>query len=367
MTLFSDLVLAVKNTPAWTNDIKPGILAWAIKEQGENRHLILGGMGELARFADNYFSLHQRKEMVEHYPRTYHLISTTEKDNNYIIFTGPEQCLEGLVEFLHRPKYQEKGSVDDHMTSIEDLLRHVTPAFCPQKGYVESVLSFVPEAEAELRKVGWKPDVVEPAPELTVYSVVNGVLMGPDVNWGWVSNHDFYPRAQTLIGVIHGTACLKGKGQRWPGILESGEWNNPKNVKKQSAHLVFMRDGSIWQAVNLNLPAWHCYGHNANSIGIEFENIGPFEKWQEVFGWFFRFKGKPWEQKIAKKELVLLTSPFSSAKYYQLYTVAQLEKFRAVYPALRIAYPRMKGLVGHNQLNKVDDPWPTFPWPQILS
>jgi N-acetylmuramoyl-L-alanine amidase len=267
---YSNYILAVNATKVWTNNQKPWVLAWAIWEQGENRFAV-NGMGELARYADNYHSLHQRPEMAVHYPCVYHLMNTNEVDNNYVDFASPQEEIEGLMRFLER--YPYKG-FKDHMNTFEELLRFITPAFCPTPGYVERVLSFIPEAEAELRKVGWKPDdenhVPNPIPQPTLgYNIRNGLLYIDDdpVPYFETPNKDKYIKNDPVSIVLHYTASLGFQGNiNW--------FMNPKN--QVSAHLLIGQTGIIAQFVPFHIPAWHSGTtyYNRHSIGIELEGLG---------------------------------------------------------------------------------------------
>ena len=55
--------------------------------------------------------------------------------------------------------------------------------------------------------------------------------------------------------------------------------NTFKNSANQvSAHYVVSQKGEITQMVQLENVAWHCYGFNSESIGIEMEDKGLVEK-----------------------------------------------------------------------------------------
>jgi hypothetical protein len=307
--------------------------------------------------------------------------------------------------FLHRYPY---AGIDFFQPDKRKLLNEFGPIYCPPgyegspahakwvqttgfQTYTDYLFALLPEAVRELRKYGWTgaedvppvvvpPVVVLPPVEPPIllppasYSVINGMLDGPFVHRRLVSNHDRVPRLGTIGGVIHATGNNAGTsnvivdGIKSPGIFDSVEWNDPKcpSYKKKSAHLVFLRNGLIWQAVDLTLPAYHCYDWNDRTLGFEFENFGPCNPASEILGWFYRFPGRPWEQRVAKSEMVLI-----NGLYYPRYTDAQIDSFIAVYPALRAAFPDMEFLKGHNVMpkNAAWDPGPAglFPWERVLA
>jgi N-acetylmuramoyl-L-alanine amidase len=359
--LYYEYIKAVYNDKTWPNHLKPGVLAWGIAEQGENRFAI-NGMGELARRADNYHSLHQRPEMAAVYPCTYHLVATTEKDNNYVDFPSPADEIRGLHLFIHRPIY---GNVDARMGSFEELLKFLcngTPSFCPTKGYVERVLSFLPEAEMELRKLGWTPDddTTTGVGDITIgYSINNGLLyFGKDpipfyetVNqWKWRTN-----RPRSII--IHYTAS--------EGVKGIASWfQNPK--AQVSAHLLIAKTGAVVQFVPFHKPAWHSGldSYNCESIGIELEGFGcsrvkignkvVFTKWNGV-------------TLIDEKDCVYAAHRLEPRmfRWWPKFTNAQYDTLNIVVPVLRKTYGSLK-LLGHDMLGvgKVD-PGPAFDWNRI--
>jgi hypothetical protein len=274
MTLFTRYVQAVKDTLVWPDKFKIGLVAWAIAEQGKGRDdPDPNCMDELARYADNYHSLHVRKEMTPYYPCVYHLKETREIDNNYIDFNGPAEELEGLLRFIHRPGY---GDIDAHMGSFEELLRHLCPSpgysFCPTLGYIDRVLSFRTEAEAELRKLGWTPEE-EPVviPVVSEFNIrKHRLFFGDNSVPFFVTPNKGYPwmnKNEPLSVVLHYTAS---KGVQ--GII-----NWFISAKAQcSAHLLISETGSVVQFVPFDVPAWHAgdYYYNTHSIGIELEGYG---------------------------------------------------------------------------------------------
>lgn len=278
--------------------------------------------------------------------------------------------------FLHR--YE---GIDDHLQDGRDFLNFFGRSYCPP-GYTPDWIAahggrnytnliydvYRLEAIRELRKYGWAGaadvpvDVVPPAPD--AYAVVNGMLLGPGVHRRLVKNHDRNPRPRTDGIVLHatgsylGTSRVRVDGIASPGILDA--WDNP--AERKSAQLLIGRDAALWQAVDLTLPAWGTYGHNDDTIAIELESIGQFYPWQEILGWFYRFKGKPWEQRVRKSDLVLV-----NGIYYQPYPDKQIDKLIAILPALKAAWPTILTIKGHFEMsgNAAWDPGPLLPWDRV--
>jgi hypothetical protein len=369
MTNWSDYIRAVFDDKTWPNHLKPGLLAWAALESGRCTT-------DVSKYAYNAHSMMWRAELGALYPNKYRF-----EGNDYFRFNGFKQELECLYQFIHRAVY---GNVSAHMTSIEDLLTFIGHSFCPpgyQDWWIARHLNcnyhqyivkwMLPEAEDCLKILGWRPDVDQPAPQpvpipapqpaptTTPFSVSAGRLGGPQVTWHPVMNDDHWQRPATDTIVVHATGCLRGKGAsgNYPGILDG--WNDPRGY---SAHLLILRDGTVWQAVDLRFPSWNCYHQNSHTIGVELENIGPFWPWQNILGRFFRFKGKLWEQSIGANELV----KGSDGQLYQFYTSSQIDVLNGIIPALKSAFPTIKYVKGHREmpLNTTWDPGPKdiFPW-----
>jgi hypothetical protein len=308
---------------------------------------------------------------------------------NYACFWTIEEEIRYFWALVHRKAFYP--DVDKHLEDGDDLIDYIgRHGYCPPgypgspahekwvrdtgfQTYTDYIRSLVPEAKAQLAKYGLVdeetpviPPTPIPAPTSVPQptnpgqlSVVNGIIAGPNVHYRWVKRHDHFPRLTTEGIVLHGTGCLAGTsriivdGMKTPGICDG--WDDPIG---NSAHILNCRDGVIWQTVNLNLPAYHCYGWNTRTIGIENENMGPFEPWQEIFGWFIRFRGKPWEQRIRKSEMT-----FIGGKYLQPYTEAQLVNLRQEIAAIRAAWPTTQWIHRHSEMpgNAAWDPGPLFP------
>ena len=363
MSLYQDEIAAIYADTTWPNHLKPGVLAWSIAEQGR-------GVGPLY-FVHNCHSLHWRDELKAYYPYYYLLPNTTEKDNKYFSFASFAQEIEALHRFIHRSVY---GAVDQHMGSIKELLTFITPAFCPRIGYVDYVLSLLPEATAELTKVGWRPDMTPvpapvpvPAPAPTPAPgelfVTAGILTGPNVKYWWVKNHDLSDRPRTAGIILHEPdARSAGNEDRGLGIIY--DWSIKTTYK--SAHALICEDGTIIQTVNFLKPAWHCVGQNDKTLGFELACIGAFWSWMEFFGYFYRFKNALWQQRIAKADCMLYKSMYWPKNPY---TPAQYTALRSLIAACR-ACPQFDPKLwvsGHSAFDAQRvDPGP-FDWSQIIT
>jgi N-acetyl-anhydromuramyl-L-alanine amidase AmpD len=344
MSLFTEYIKAVYEDTTWPNDFKPGILAWAIAEQGENRNAVCG-MGELARFADNYHSLHFRQELANLYPFKYHLLSTTEEDNNYFNFSSAQQELEALYKFVHRPVY---GDVDSHMGSFEEMLNFITPTFCPREGYVDYVLSFIPEAEKELKRLGWEDGVnyrngTERWRKKSGYTTNNGLLYlgGDTVPYYETPNKDKWIKNVPSSIILHYTAAEGGSG--------IADWfMNPS--AGVSAHLLIEKSGRVMQFVPFHIPAWHSgtTKYNRSSIGIEIENLG-CSRIKVAGKVIFNIWGGP---KMVDEDNCIYAAHFLEPKtfrWWPKYTDAQYRVLNEIIPVLRQKYGRLV-LLGHEQV-----------------
>jgi hypothetical protein len=373
--LFDEYIKAVYDDKTWPNHMKPGVLCWAIAEQGERRHEA-NGMGELARNADNYHSLHQRKEMAIYYPNTYHLENTTEVDNNYVWFASPQQEIEGLKRFLQRPYYV---GFENHMNTFEELLRFITPAFCPTVGYVEKVLSFIPEAEAELRKVGWEDNMgvgyihkllmehrdslpFEPEP-INEYSVNNGLLYynGEPVPFFDTPYYDKWVKNEPKDFLFHFTANDNFEGQCK---------YFQKNAPEVSPHLLIGEVGQVAQFVPFHRPAWHSGSAkwNRRTIGVEIVNLGCSQKTLLGNVLFIKWNGI---RHIPMTKCLYAPHKYepNTWRWWQEFTDAEYEAIKKIMPPIRAEFEPTfgkMGMRGHEEVcyGKVD-PGPNFDWDRI--
>jgi hypothetical protein len=355
---------------AMPEELKPTVLGQAILESGR-------GTTRLASGGYNFHGLKWRADIKVSFPIGKFPYNGGDGLFDYCEFFSLREEIAGYWAFVHRLPYY--AGVDQHLSNGRDFLNWIGPHYCPP-GYTSDwikkhngfnytdLIYYVLRLEAidELKKYGWKETPVNiPAPvpvpipqPVGPFSITNGVLAGPQTSLRPVKNYDHFRRPKTDGIVLHGTGCLGGKGTNGPGILDG--WDPPGLPSGVSAHILILRDGNVWQAVNLLNPAWHCYGHNTHTIGIELENIGLFPPWQEVLGWFFRFRGKVWEQKIAKKELI-----FMGGNWRQLYTSSQIDVLNQIIPALKTAFPSIVSVRGHSDYNAAWDPGIQFPWSLI--
>ncbi|SFS19804.1 N-acetylmuramoyl-L-alanine amidase [Dyella sp. OK004] len=118
-------------------------------------------------------------------------------------------------------------------------------------------------------------------------------------------------------------------------------------------HYYIDRDGAVYRYVPGTRVANHVRGHNPNSIGIELVNLGRYPHW--------------WDSRHQT-----MTEP---------YPAAQIDALRAVLARLRVEFPNLRDIAGHEDLDTARlpasddpalevprklDPGPLFPWPVVL-
>jgi hypothetical protein len=228
--------------------------------------------------------------------------------------------------------------------------------------YTDYIEALVPEAAAQLKKYNFEDgDIPMPIPQPIPVpipvpgslAITAGILTGPNVKYWWVKNHDNFTRSSTIGIVLHEPdAHGTGTEEKGQGILY--DWSVA--TTKKSAHALIVEDGTIIQTVDFLKPAWHCVGENMRRLGWEIANIGPFWPYQEVFGWFFRFRNKPWEQKIRKSDMRLI-----NGMYWAEYTDAQIASVKALVAACETFFGHSLSVDGHNKFDKNRvDPGPLF-------
>ncbi len=207
-----------------------------------------------------------------------------------------------------------------------------------------------------------EPVIVPTSPTHNL-SIMSGVLMGEGVQHFFVNNYDPWDRKETVGLVVH-TPGARSTGKEAIGQGIFNEWNRKGSGK--SAQVLIDEIGRFVQAVDLDKIAYHCYGWNPRTIGVELANIGPFYPWQEVFGRFYRFRWQLWEQSIAKAELILATTAYGEKLYYLPPTEAQILSLIEFYDLVQTRYGRM-WIKGHDELNAKADPGPRsiFPWDRL--
>lgn len=120
-----------------------------------------------------------------------------------------------------------------------------------------------------------------------------------------------------------------------------------------SGHYYIDRDGSILRYVPGTRVAHHVRGHNPASIGIELVNLGRYPHW--------------WDSRHQQ-----MTEPYSKA---------QISALSALLAHLRMEFPNLHSIAGHEDLDTAQmpasddadlsihrklDPGPLFPWPEVL-
>jgi len=120
-----------------------------------------------------------------------------------------------------------------------------------------------------------------------------------------------------------------------------------------SGHYYVDRDGAVHRYVPGTRVANHVRGHNPNSIGIELVNLGRYPHW--------------WDSRQQQ-----MTEP---------YTAAQIAALNALLAQLRVEFPNLRHIAGHEdldtalmpasdnpalQIRRKLDPGPLFPWRAIV-
>lgn len=140
-------------------------------------------------------------------------------------------------------------------------------------------------------------------------------------------------------------------------------------ASKVSAHIVIGRDGRMVQMVAFNRRAWHAgdsqwdgfVGLNDFSIGIEYVNWGPL-RYEDG-----RLYGRTGKQ-IAREDAVYLLGPDNEGRWWQKFTIEQLEVGLNVSRELFRHYGLVDSL-GHFQVSpgRKIDPGPAFPLADLRS
>jgi N-acetylmuramoyl-L-alanine amidase len=120
-----------------------------------------------------------------------------------------------------------------------------------------------------------------------------------------------------------------------------------------SGHYYIDRDGRVWCYVPGTRVANHVRGHNPNSIGIELVNRGRYPHW--------------WDSRQQQ-----MTEPYADA---------QIAALSALLAQLRVEFPNLRQIAGHEDLDtalmpasddpalevhRKLDPGPMFPWAAVV-
>ena len=120
-----------------------------------------------------------------------------------------------------------------------------------------------------------------------------------------------------------------------------------------SGHYYVDRDGAVYRYVPGTRVANHVRGHNPNSIGIELVNLGRYPHW--------------WDSRHQQ-----MTEPYSEA---------QIAALKALLAQLRVEFPKLRHIAGHEDLDtalmpasddaslkirRKLDPGPLFPWAEVM-
>jgi N-acetylmuramoyl-L-alanine amidase len=120
-----------------------------------------------------------------------------------------------------------------------------------------------------------------------------------------------------------------------------------------SGHYYVDRDGAVYRYVPGTRVANHVRGHNTNSIGIELVNRGRYPHW--------------WDSRQQQ-----MTEPYSEV---------QIAALNALLAQLRVEFPKLRDIAGHEDLDtalmpasddasleirRKLDPGPLFPWAEVM-
>ncbi|TVP51129.1 MAG: N-acetylmuramoyl-L-alanine amidase [Gemmatimonadales bacterium] len=156
--------------------------------------------------------------------------------------------------------------------------------------------------------------------------------------------------------VVHFTAGANAES--------SVKWLTNKTARA-SAHVVIARDGTVTQLVPFDRVAWHAgasrwnglTGLNRHSIGIELDNAGRLTRqggrWRAWFG-----------GNVPDDEVMEATHKNETeACGWHLYTPEQVEATLEVSRGILGAYPRIRDVLGHDDISpgRKTDPGPAFP------
>jgi N-acetylmuramoyl-L-alanine amidase len=156
------------------------------------------------------------------------------------------------------------------------------------------------------------------------------------------------PAEAVTLAVVHCTelpdlATAREYGERV--LYEAGTGN--------SGHYYIDRDGSVYRYVPGTRVAHHVRGYNSPSIGIELVNRGRFPDWFDS----------------------------RNQRMTETYAPAQVAALRALLAQLRMEFPNLAEIAGHEDLDTARvpasddpsrevprklDPGPLFPWAEVL-
>jgi hypothetical protein len=182
------------------------------------------------------------------------------------------------------------------------------------------------------------------------FVVVDDVLVGPQADAVEdVPTENYSPLESRSYAVVHATI---GPADSAVAAMQQGR-------VEASVHVVITRDGTIKQLLPFRLAAWHVGGSawgstrlQRHSIGISLENLGQLK---EVDGGWQDWVGRP----VPETEVVTLPGQGS----WQAFTPEQVTATVKILRALRTAYPEIRDVVAHEEIEpeRRRDPGPAFP------
>lgn len=136
---------------------------------------------------------------------------------------------------------------------------------------------------------------------------------------------------------------------------------------RASHHLIISRNGEVTQLLPFDYKAWHAgVSHwngltnlNSHTIAIELENAGALTrqggKWKAWFGGEY----DDVVEAVHKNE--------SEMRGWHRYTDVQISTLTEILKALKLAYPEIRDVIGHEDISpgRKQDPGPAFPMSEV--
>jgi hypothetical protein len=172
---------------------------------------------------------------------------------HYCKFVSVDAFLRGYWKFIGRTPY---AGWENHTATGEDYIRFIGPIYCPLLGYADQVLRLLPEAKQWLHELSSET----PVDGLSGPGTSEPVGKPPIKQFIQSPNHSSRNGTTIRRIILHYTTSANVQG--------TISWF--QQTKSQvSAHYIVDKNGDIYQMVADSDKAWHAFGENADSIGIE--------------------------------------------------------------------------------------------------